>query len=51
MRWCHDEPTLDEMLADPLINVLMRADGVDRDQLGAEFARLAEERHEQAMAE
>ena len=46
MRWCHDEPTLDEMLADPLIGVLMHADGVDREQLGADLARVAGERQE-----
>jgi len=33
MRWCYDEPTLDEMLSDPLIATLMRADGVDADEL------------------
>lgn len=33
MRWCYEEPTLDEMLADPLIATLMRADGVDADEL------------------
>lgn len=31
-RW-QDEPTLDEMLADPLIETLMRADGVAAGQL------------------
>jgi hypothetical protein len=50
MRWCHDEQTLDEMLADPLIGVLMRADGVDREQLGADIARVADERQERASA-
>ena len=29
MRQCHDELTLDELLADPLIGAVMRADGVD----------------------
>ena len=41
MRFCHDELTLDEMLNDPLIGAVMRADGVDPDELGAEFARMA----------
>jgi hypothetical protein len=44
MRFCHDELTLDDMLNDPLINAVMRADGVDPAQLGAELARVAEER-------
>ena len=43
MRFCHDELTLDELLNDPVINAVMRADGVDPQQLGEEFARLAEE--------
>ena len=46
MRFCHDEPTLDEMLADPLIDVLMRADGVDRERLERDFARIFDEREE-----
>jgi hypothetical protein len=44
MRLCHDEFTLDDMLNDPLIGAVMRADGVDPDALGVELARLAEER-------
>jgi hypothetical protein len=32
------------MLNDPLIGAVMRADGVDVGELGAELARLAEER-------
>ena len=43
MRFCHDELTLDEMLNDPLIGAVMRADGVDPVQLGAELARVAVE--------
>jgi len=46
MRYCHDELTLDEMLNDPLIEAVMRADGVDPDELGAELARIAEDRDE-----
>jgi hypothetical protein len=44
MRFCHDELTLDEMLNDPLIGAVMRADRVDPEQLGAELARVADER-------
>jgi hypothetical protein len=44
MRFCHDELTLDDMLNDPLIGAMMRADGVEPQELGAELARLAEER-------
>jgi hypothetical protein len=44
MRFCHDELTLDDMLNDPLIGAVMRADGVDPDELGAALARVAEER-------
>jgi len=51
MRWCHDEPTLDELMADPLIDVLMRADGVDRAQLERDFARIFDEREQRAAAE
>ena len=46
MRWCHDEPTLDELLSDPMIGALMRADGVDPEALGNELARLAEDQRE-----
>ena len=44
MRFCHDELTLDDMLNDPLIGAVMRADSVDAQELGAELARLAEAR-------
>ena len=43
MRVCHDELTLEDMLNDPLIGAVMRADGVDPEQLGADLARLAQE--------
>jgi hypothetical protein len=38
MRWVHNEPTLKDMLADPIIQHLMRRDGVQE----AEVHRLAE---------
>lgn len=43
MRICHDELTLDELLSDPLIGAVMRADGVDPEQLGEDLARFAED--------
>ena len=46
MRFCHDELTLDDMLNDPIIGAVMRADGVDPEELGAELARVAGEREE-----
>ena len=46
MRYCHDELTLDELLSDPLIDAMMRADGVDPEQLGSELARVAEDQRE-----
>ena len=42
MRWCHDEPTLDDMLVDPLIETLMRADGVDAGELRPAFEEVAD---------
>jgi len=51
MRFCHDELTLDDMLNDPLINAVMRADGVDADELGAELARVADEREGAAVVD
>jgi hypothetical protein len=43
MRLCHEEMTLDELLNDPVINAVMRADGVDPERLGEEFARMSQE--------
>jgi len=48
MRTCTDELTLDELLADPVIVAVMRADGVDPAELGSELARFAEEQYELA---
>jgi hypothetical protein len=48
MRYCHDELTLDELLADPVINAVMRADGVDPEQLGSDLVRFAEDQRELA---
>lgn len=42
MRWCHDELTLDDMLSDPLIATLMRADGVDAVELRPALDEMAE---------
>ena len=43
MRHCHDELTLDELLNDSLITAVMKADGVDPDELLSDFARVVEE--------
>jgi len=48
MRTCYDELTLDELLADPVIGAVMRADGVDPEELGFELARFAEDQRELA---
>lgn|GEM_PF-4846215 len=42
MRRCYDEPTLDDMFADPLIATLMRADGVDAGELRPALNEMAE---------
>ena len=42
MRTCYDEPTLDDMLSDPLIATLMRADGVDVDELRPALSEIAD---------
>ena len=42
MRRCYDDPTLDDMLTDPLIATLMRADGVDADDLRPALNEIAE---------
>ena len=42
MRWCYDEPSLDDMFADPLIATLMRADGVDAGDLRPALNEMAQ---------
>ena len=42
MRTCHDELTLDDMLTDPLIETLMRADGVDAGELRPALSEIAQ---------
>ena len=46
MRTCYDELTLDELLADPVIGAVMRADGVDPEELWFELVGLAEDQRE-----
>lgn len=43
MARCYREPTVSEALADPLIRLVMKADGVDADELGAALTRTAAE--------
>jgi len=41
MTLCPPEPSLNEMLSDPLIEIVMRADGVDPQQLRPALQRIA----------
>jgi hypothetical protein len=43
MRRCYREPTVAEALSDPLIRLIMKADGVDADELGAALTQTAAE--------
>jgi hypothetical protein len=43
MRRCYRDPTIAEVLADPLIRMVMKADGVDVAELGAVLKRTAAE--------
>jgi len=40
MSWVHYEPTLHEILSDPIVKALMEADGVDPNELAAMLARI-----------
>jgi hypothetical protein len=35
MNWCHREPTLNEILSDPIVRALMEADGIDPQEVAA----------------
>ena len=41
MNWCHREPTIAEILSDSIVRSLMRADGVDPNELKAMLRRMA----------
>jgi hypothetical protein len=41
MRWCLSEPTLDELLSDPMVQALMAADRVPPDELEADLSKIA----------
>ena len=34
-RWCLDEPSIGELLSDPIVRAMMDADGVESAQLAA----------------
>jgi hypothetical protein len=42
MVGCQFEPTLEDVLADPLVQAVMAADGVDPDELADSLGELAE---------
>jgi hypothetical protein len=41
MTWCYREPTLTEILSDPIVGSLMKADGVDPRLLEATLRSMA----------
>jgi hypothetical protein len=41
MRWCHREPTLEEILSDPIFRAVMDADGVNPQELEAMLREVA----------
>ena len=41
MTECFSEPTLDEVLSDPLVQDVMASDGVDRAELQASLSEIA----------
>jgi hypothetical protein len=56
MRWCDHEPTLEEILSDPIFRAMMDADGVDPRELEtmlrevAAFSRSARNADQQRSA-
>jgi hypothetical protein len=41
MRWCHYEPTLEEILSDPIFRAVMDADGVNPHEFEATLREVA----------
>jgi hypothetical protein len=41
MRWCLSEPTIPEMLSDPIVRALMAADRVAPEELQASLKKIA----------
>jgi hypothetical protein len=41
MRWCHSEPTIAELLSDPIVRALMAADRIAPEELQANLTRIA----------
>ena len=41
MHWYHSEPTLPELLSDPIVNAVMAADRVTPADVAAELSRIA----------
>jgi hypothetical protein len=41
VRWCAHEPTISELLTDPIVRALMDADGVDPGELEATLRNVA----------
>ena len=51
MRWCDREPTLEDILSDPIVRVVMAADGVDARKLEATLREIAIDRRATQRAE
>ena len=41
MHWCHSEPSLAEMLSDPIVTALMAADRIAPAELRASLMKIA----------
>jgi len=44
LSWCHREPTLGDILSEPIVEAVMQADGVDPQELKAMLTRIARNR-------
>jgi hypothetical protein len=51
MCWCDGEPTLEDLLSDPIVRVVMAADGVDARKLEATLREIAIDRRAAQRAE